>query len=53
MDPEAQRKMAEMIRETNVKENYELAHEEMPESFGRVIMLYVDATVNNVKVPTP
>jgi len=50
LDPEAQRKMAEMIRQTNVKENMELAMEEMPESFGRVIMLYVDAVVNGTAV---
>ncbi len=50
MDPEAQRKMAELIEQSNIKENYEMAMEEMPESFGRVIMLYVDASVNNVQV---
>jgi hypothetical protein len=50
MDPEAQRKMAELIQQSNIKENYEMAMEEMPESFGKVVMLYVDASVNNVQV---
>ena len=45
-DMEAQRKIEEMMRAQNVKDNYELATEEMPESFGRVVMLYVPLEVN-------
>ena len=46
MDPEAQRKIEEMIQRENVLRNMEMAMEEMPEAFGSVVMLYVDVEVN-------
>lgn len=45
-DPEAQRLIAEEIRLKNVESNMESAIEFVPESFGQVIMLYVDCLVN-------
>ena len=45
-DMEAQRKIQEMIDQSNVNENYEMAMENTPEAFGSVIMLYVDMEVN-------
>jgi len=48
LDPAAQEKIAEEIRLKNVEENYEHAVEHNPESFGRVVMLYVPMTVNDV-----
>lgn len=46
MDPEAQRKIEEMIQKENVLRNMEAAMDEMPEAFGSVVMLYVDVEVN-------
>jgi len=46
MDPEAQRKIEEIIQKENVLRNMEMAMEEMPEAFGSVVMLYVDVEVN-------
>lgn len=51
MDPfdvEAQRKIEEGIRMSNVEENRIQAMEEHPESFFRVSMLYVNAKINNM-----
>eukprot|EP00854_Cymbomonas_tetramitiformis_P006872 gene6872-8205_t len=48
MDMEAQAKIAEMIAQKNIDENYESAFEHTPEAFGRVTMLYVDMVVNGV-----
>ncbi|XP_023243837.1 protein DDI1 homolog 2 isoform X2 [Centruroides vittatus] len=45
-DPEAQRMIAEEIRQQNVDSNMEAAMEYHPESFGQVIMLYVNCKVN-------
>ncbi|KAK2157615.1 hypothetical protein LSH36_188g08013 [Paralvinella palmiformis] len=45
-DPEAQQKIAEEIRLKNVEMNMETAMEYAPESFGQVVMLYVDCVVN-------
>ncbi|XP_045163407.1 protein DDI1 homolog 2-like isoform X2 [Mercenaria mercenaria] len=45
-NPEAQRLIAEEIRLKNVESNMESAIEFVPESFGQVIMLYVDCLVN-------
>lgn len=41
-------------RAENVARNMEMAMEEMPEAFGQVVMLYIDAEVNGqpIKVRT-
>ena len=38
--------IAEQVRLENVQANMETAMEELPEGFGRVIMLYVDVEIN-------
>ncbi|KAK7093888.1 protein DDI1 homolog 2-like isoform X2 [Littorina saxatilis] len=45
-DPDIQKRIAEEIRMKNVESNMETAIEFAPESFGQVVMLYVDCTVN-------
>eukprot|EP01006_Ploeotia_vitrea_P007425 TRINITY_DN17015_c0_g1_i1.p1 TRINITY_DN17015_c0_g1~~TRINITY_DN17015_c0_g1_i1.p1 ORF type:complete len:349 (+),score=61.11 TRINITY_DN17015_c0_g1_i1:121-1167(+) len=47
-DPEYQRKLQERIEQENIAANYESAIENNPESFARVIMLYINCEVNNV-----
>mmetsp|Transcript_18960 Transcript_18960/g.46553 ORF Transcript_18960/g.46553 Transcript_18960/m.46553 type:complete len:429 (-) Transcript_18960:209-1495(-) len=48
LDPAAQAKIQEIIRQRNVKENMEQALEHNPEAFGSVIMLYVPCSVNKI-----
>ena len=51
MDPmsaDAQRAIEEEIRAANVRENMEAAFEHNPESFGSVVMLFVDCKINGV-----
>ena len=47
-DPEAQKKIASMIKEEQVNANLHNAMENSPELFGNVVMLYVNMEVNNV-----
>jgi len=50
LNADAQRQIEEEIRMANVYDNMEKAIEFNPESFGRVVMLYVDCQVNKVPV---
>ena len=43
---ENQQLMAERIRLENIQQNMEMAIENLPEAFGRVIMLYVNVEIN-------
>merc|ERR1719186_1719163 len=49
-DMEAQRMIAQEIQNKNIDQNMELAMETQPESFGSVIMLYINCTVNGHQV---
>merc|ERR1719391_299945 len=45
-DLEAQRMIAQEIENKNIEQNMEMAMEYNPESFGTVVMLYIDCKVN-------
>ena len=47
MDQEANAYFGEKIRKQNVQAQYQQMMEEFPESMGRILMLYIDAKVNN------
>lgn len=49
-DLEAQAKIEEDIRQQNIEENMTIAMEEAPESFGQVVMLYINCKVNGYPV---
>jgi DNA damage-inducible protein 1 len=50
MSKEAQEAIAADINAKNVQDNMELAMEHNPESFGRVVMLYINCQVNGINV---
>jgi DNA damage-inducible protein 1 len=47
MDAEANAYFGDKIRKQNVEAQYRQMMEEFPESMGRVLMLYIDAKVND------
>ena len=50
LDPSVQSRIAQEIQQRNIQENMETAIEFTPESFGRVVMLYIPIKVNGVLV---
>lgn len=50
LDLNAQKEIAEEIRMSNVNQNMEIAMEYSPESFGKVIMLYINCKLNGHQV---
>lgn len=50
LDPTVQARIAQEIQQRNIQENMETAIEFTPESFGRVVMLYIPIKVNGVLV---
>lgn len=53
MSIEYQRRVEEIIRLENIQENFTNAWEHLPESFGNIVMLYINAVVNKYLAPSP
>ncbi|CAG2118991.1 unnamed protein product, partial [Medioppia subpectinata] len=49
-DSEAQRMIADEIKQQQIDNNMETAMEYLPESFGQVLMLYIDCKVNGFPI---
>eukprot|EP01132_Coremiostelium_polycephalum_P004220 gene4220-5284_t len=49
-DMEAQKAIYEYIQKQNIDNAFEFATEHTPEIFGRVIMLYIDCSINGVPI---
>ena len=49
-DPDVQARIASEINQSNISDNLAAAIEHNPESFGRVVMLYIDCQVNGIRV---
>ncbi|EGG20231.1 hypothetical protein DFA_07352 [Cavenderia fasciculata] len=52
LNEEGQRLLYEEIQRENIEQNMHHAIEHTPEVFGRVIMLYIDTTINNIPIKT-
>ena len=50
LNPEYQKQIFGEFQQENINQNYATAVEEMPEAFGRVVMLYVPMEIEGVKV---
>jgi DNA damage-inducible protein 1 len=50
MNPEYQRMLEERIQQENIEKNHEFANEYIPEVFGHINMLYINASINKVKI---
>jgi len=46
LNPDAQKEIEKIITERRVNENWEYAHENFPESFGHITMLYIECSIN-------
>eukprot|EP01038_Epipyxis_sp_PR26KG_P008244 gene8244-11158_t len=49
-NPELQKKLQEKIRLENIEESFRIAMENMPETFARVTMLYVNIDINGYPI---
>ena len=50
MNPEYQKLLEERINQENIDKNHEFATEYIPEVFGQITMLYVNASINKVPI---